>query len=297
MHRIDTDTAQADKFGVGKNGFTEGNPQTGELATALSGPFFDALQEEIAGVIEGAGITLSKSNNYQLWAALQSYFAKLNSPGFTGTPTAPTAASGNNSTQIATTAFVRSITDLLAPLASPVFTGNPTAPTPMAGDNDTSIATTAFVQTAINSAINGALVGMPLPWPLSTPPTGWLKCNGQSFNTSTYPLLAIAYPGGVLPDLRGEFIRGWDDGRGIDSGRTLLSDQQATIVAGNSGNAAIANIDTANSSRSAIGWESVSSISGVAMTQAAASPVTVNSVNLGYVRPRNMAFNYIVRAA
>lgn len=58
MHRIDTPTAQKDKFGAGKNGFTGGNPQTGELPTALDAPFFDSVQEEISSVIEAAGIIL-----------------------------------------------------------------------------------------------------------------------------------------------------------------------------------------------------------------------------------------------
>ncbi|HDD9315041.1 TPA: tail fiber protein, partial [Escherichia coli] len=59
-------------------------------------------------------------------------------------------------------------------------------------------------------------VGVPVPWPSATPPTGWLKCNGAPFTASQYPKLALAYPGLLLPDLRGEFIRGWDDGRGVD---------------------------------------------------------------------------------
>lgn len=72
MHRIDTSTAQKDKFGSGKNGFTGGNPQTGELPTALDADFFDSVQEEIAAVIEAAGITLAKANNAQLLAAMKS---------------------------------------------------------------------------------------------------------------------------------------------------------------------------------------------------------------------------------
>jgi hypothetical protein len=71
--------------------------------------------------------------------------ALLTSTAFTGTPTAPTAAQGTNTTQLATTAMVHSEVVLLAPLANPGLTGNPTAPTPSVGDNDTSIATTAFV--------------------------------------------------------------------------------------------------------------------------------------------------------
>ncbi|XJF29144.1 tail fiber protein (plasmid) [Escherichia coli] len=66
-------------------------------------------------------------------------------------------------------------------------------------------------------------VGVPVPWPSATPPTGWLKCNGAAFSSEKYPNLAKAYPTNKLPDLRGEFIRGWDDGRGVDAGRALLS--------------------------------------------------------------------------
>ncbi|MXH04204.1 phage tail protein, partial [Escherichia coli] len=53
-------------------------------------------------------------------------------------------------------------------------------------------------------------VGVPVPWPSATPPTGWLKCNGAPFSAEEYPELAKVYPTNELPDLRGEFIRGWD---------------------------------------------------------------------------------------
>ncbi|HGC5362897.1 TPA: phage tail protein, partial [Escherichia coli] len=68
-------------------------------------------------------------------------------------------------------------------------------------------------------------VGVPVPWPSATPPTGWLKCNGAAFSSEKYPNLAKVYPTLKLPDLRGEFIRGWDDGRGVDAGRGILSIQ------------------------------------------------------------------------
>ncbi len=73
-------------------------------------------------------------------------------------------------------------------------------------------------------------VGVPVPWPSATPPTGWLKCNGAAFSSEKYPNLAKVYPTLKLPDLRGEFIRGWDDSRGIDTGRSLLSGQTATFI-------------------------------------------------------------------
>ncbi len=72
-------------------------------------------------------------------------------------------------------------------------------------------------------------VGVPVPWPSATPPTGWLKCNGAPFSAEEYPELAKVYPTNELPDLRGEFIRGWDDGRGVDAGREILSAQGDAI--------------------------------------------------------------------
>jgi hypothetical protein len=116
--------------------------------------------------------------------------APLASPAFTGTPTAPTAAVGTGSTQVATTAFVigqaASATPVMdgsaaagastryaradhvhptdtsrAPLASPAFTGAPTAPTPAAGDSSTKIATTAFVASALSRATVDVTAGAP----------------------------------------------------------------------------------------------------------------------------------------
>lgn len=91
----------------------------------------------------------------------------LASPAFTGVPTAPTAAAGNSTTQLATTAFVTgAITTqatvttnalaLKANLASPALTGTPTAPTQAAGNNTTRLATTAFVQAYIPDALSTA---------------------------------------------------------------------------------------------------------------------------------------------
>jgi len=129
--------------------------------------------------------------------------APLASPSFTGTPTAPTPAGGDNSGNIATTAFAANIyTTLyngylgavsqevtnrnsaiatavtgLAPNASPHLTGTPTAPTPTTGDSSTSIATTAFVATAITNAT----VTFPHITYGTTPPQ-----NGQGNNGDYY---------------------------------------------------------------------------------------------------------------
>lgn len=75
------------------------------------------------------------------------------SPTFTGVPVAPTALLGDNTTQVATTAFVTAANTLLAPIASPSFTGNPTVTTQLATDNSTRIANTAHVKNVLATSL------------------------------------------------------------------------------------------------------------------------------------------------
>lgn len=75
MHRIDTPTAQADKFGPGKNGFTNGDPATGRRATDLNSDMWDAVQEEICAVIEKSGLALNKDQHDQLHQAIEKIIA------------------------------------------------------------------------------------------------------------------------------------------------------------------------------------------------------------------------------
>ncbi|WP_334469480.1 phage tail protein [Arsenophonus sp. PmNCSU2021_1] len=70
MHRIDTPTAQKDKFGQGKNGFTNGDPTTGTPSTKLNSDICDALEEEVCTVVERSGIRLNKSQHDQLYQAI-----------------------------------------------------------------------------------------------------------------------------------------------------------------------------------------------------------------------------------
>ncbi|EIH1909082.1 tail fiber protein [Escherichia coli] len=144
----------------------------------------DTLKEIAAAINNDPNFSTTINNALALKAPLAS-------PAFTGTPTAPTASQGTNSTQIANTAFVKAaITALIngapgtldtlkeiaaainndpnfsttinnalalkAPLASPALTGVPTAPTAAQGTNSTQIANTAFVKAAITALINGA---------------------------------------------------------------------------------------------------------------------------------------------
>lgn len=66
--------------------------------------------------------------------------------------------------------------------------------------------------------------GVPLPWPSDTPPAGYAIMQGQTFDKAKYPKLAIAYPSGVIPDMRGWTIKGKPA-----SGRAVLSQEQDGI--------------------------------------------------------------------
>ena len=122
--------------------------------------------------------------------------------------------------------------------------------------------------------------GVIMPYAGVTPPAGWIECNGQS--TAGYAALA-AVVGSNVPDLRGEFIRGWDHGRGIDTGRGLLTFQQATAIAGTVESYHNIQIDNGEGSYSA---GSPSSDSGYQ---------TYIARTMYRVRPRNIALMYIIK--
>nr|WP_139540236.1 phage tail protein [Escherichia coli] len=149
-------------------------------------------------------------------------------------------------------------------------------------------------------------VGVPVPWPTATPPAGWLKCDGRAFTKEQYPVLARVYSTLRLPDLRGEFIRGWDDGRKIDEGRKLLSWQKGTLVGGHDDNDSSLDISyMSNGNNIDYGGDKVFAgnyrsdylwyvILGGTNSRAKAE---LNGAFFNITRPRNIAFNYIVRAA
>lgn len=155
---------------------------------------------------------------------------------------------------------------------------------------------------AIGAVPTSELAGMPQLFPGAVAPEGWLKCNGQAFDKSLYPILASRYPSSFLPDLRGEFVRGWDDGRGVDAGRALMS-AQGDAIRNITGSIVVSTESTGSSSA-----EGAFSITGVGGTVATSgfgnrgvpkfdfdTSKVVPTANEN--RPRNIAFNYIVRAA
>lgn len=115
-------------------------------------------------------------------------------------------------------------------------------PTATPTDVSNQAASTAFVQNLVPP-------GVVFPYAGPTPPTGWLLCDGSAVSRTTYARLfaAIGTVYGVgdgsttfnLPDLRGEFLRALDNGRGVDTGRTLGSaqtDALQLIPPGSAGN-------------------------------------------------------------
>lgn len=147
-------------------------------------------------------------------------------------------------------------------------------------------------------------IGIPFFWPSSAMPntvmTEWadmvfLKFNGATFSATTYPKLALVFPGLVLTESRGEFIRIWDDGRGVDAGRGLLSAQGHTyqshshrllMSAGSAGTGNVIGID--------------SSLNGT-LTYRINQPdggqiQAIENAGDTETRPRNIAFNFLVRA-
>lgn len=257
--------------------------------------------------------------------------APLANPALTGTPTAPTAAQTANNTQIANTAFVKSaIAALVGSTPAALDTLNELA---AALGNDPNFATTmtnalagkmeiskngadiadvtAFLNNLGLGAGSALPVGVPVPWPLATAPAGWLKCNGAAFTASQYPKLAQAYPALKLPDLRAEFIRGWDDGRGVDSGRGLLSAQGGMsfdhrhwlpTTNGTGGDGAMTAVFIDGNSAMAYYPDGTNEYnpnpSTGTLLQTYTAKAALGSAMFGSeTRPRNVAFNYIVRAA
>lgn len=258
-------------------------------------------------------------------------YAPKASPTFTGTPTAPTPANSDNSKKLATTEFVAKALAALA--GSAPETLDTLKELADALGNDPNFATTVLNKLAEKLAKdqNGAdipdpalfvknlglgegsalPVGVPIPWPSATPPKGWLKCNGAAFTASQYPQLALAYPVMRLPDLRGEFLRGWDDGRGVDTGRALLSSQSHAFTDHRHAlslwtGSALSKSDTVaqkyspQASKGDGGSMDESVNTGGALgfshlTNEVASSYKTYASN--ETRPRNIAFNYIVRAA
>lgn len=138
-----------------------------------------------------------------------------------------------------------------------------------------------------NSVREGAICA----YARATPPPGWIECNGQAISRTTYAGLFLAIgdvfgPGDGsttfnVPDLRGEFIRGWDHGRGADPGRVFATLQGDEFRAHTHGGVPLQTGDVDRGTQS-----SLFSIDGVGVTGVAGG---------GETRPRNVALLYCIK--
>ncbi|MHA6675030.1 tail fiber protein [Enterobacter cloacae] len=304
MHRIDTPTAQADKFGPGKNGFTNGDPATGRRATDLNSDMWDAVQEEICAVIEKSGLTLNKEEHDQLYQAIVKIItgkipdALLKKNNLSDLTDKILARANLELKSAAQKEVVTSLTDKTAgrvPVVGWMGLGvdNSASGCPISGGIDYVSEPTGIWQ-ATNELTTGTFppdtshygtlfrmrgsandvsqlyfpgasvanggniyfrqynavsmrwgswykiysefskpptdfpVGAPIPWPSNTVPSGYALMQGQSFDKSAYPLLAAAYPAGIIPDMRGWTIKG-----NPASGRAVLSTEDDGIKSHN----------------------------------------------------------------
>jgi microcystin-dependent protein len=151
------------------------------------------------------------------------------------------------------------------------------------------IANGAVTQDKISTTVVTVPIGAVFHFAASTTPIGYLKCNGDTVTdgvgtvqsvtanfSALYAVLSSTYGSpGKLPDLRGEFVRGWDDGRGIDSARVFGTAQNASRINTISASSYIAD----NTENAAVSSETRFSFSGAFSA----------TKSLGEVRPRNIA--------
>lgn len=170
------------------------------------------------------------------------------------------------------------------------------------------------LQRVTGGQYGSSLVGSLVHWPHQLMPQDiftdigqtYIPYIGQAFNTSLYPKLAMIHPSGVLPaDMRGEFPRGFDAGRGVDPSRAIMSAQRSTVVSAGEDNytspSVVGSLGAAGSAGgsliSRLFGEPVTAPSGVDYRFLNGGTVGALSVAVMGVRPRNIAWNMIVRAA
>lgn len=199
----------------------------------------------------------------------------------------------------------------------PYFTGKDTVAqtdlTPVGRDILAKSSTQAIIQ-YLRLGAGAPPIGIPFFWPSAAMPNTvmdewsdmvFLKFNGATFSASTYPKLALIFPGLMLPELRGEFLRVWDDGRGVDSGRALLSAQGDAIR--NISGKLLGLMTTAGSQSTADEWVTgpFNAVYYGGAGQTTLSPGNRYDVSFAAARvvptaeenrPRNIAFNFLVRA-
>ncbi|EIP4006633.1 tail fiber protein, partial [Salmonella enterica] len=181
------------------NAFHDGNPATGELGTIVAAEWLNNTQGAVRDIQAEC-------------------IAILAAAGFKPDPTKKQLLDA-----------IKTIVGNEVPAASTTQAGIVRLSSATDSDSEEEAATPKAIKALAErcqNMITGAVVpaGIPFPWPTDTPPAGWAIMQGQSFDKSAYPLLATAYPDGVIPDMRGWMIKGKPA-----SGRAVLSQEQDGI--------------------------------------------------------------------
>ncbi|ALR75851.1 hypothetical protein [[Enterobacter] lignolyticus] len=228
--------------------YTDGNVAGGTPATRLRAPAFNAMQEELANIVESATMTLDPNDMTQVLTALKK---------------------------------------LLLSRANPFGDIKSDGPAAIA----TALANLGLGEMPIIAKYGSALIGELVHWPMQQMPQEiwtdmkmeFIPYMGQSFDGSRYPLLAQLHPSLQLPaDMRGEFVRGWDNGKGTDPSRALMSAQTDAFRA---------HTHTAVGMIYSYGWAA----NGPGKDYGNGT-VTTSSTGGTETRPVNVAWNFIVRA-
>lgn len=237
--------------------FVDENPVTGAPGSLIPAAWGNSVTQELLGVITGAGMVPDEADLGQLLLAVR----KINQAGLvdyaldTGTVNAYSATYKPAPSALVDGLILR-FKAARSNTGASTFAPNGLPANPIVGLDhnaiqsgeitvggdvwvqwNSSIGSGAWVMIASTGMTKdtGSDVGDIKVVATAEPPQGWLKCNGALVSRAQYAALfaAISTRFGAgdgsttfaLPDLRGEFVRGWDDGRGIDSGRVLGAGQ------------------------------------------------------------------------
>lgn len=299
MHRIDTVTAQKDKFGAGKNGFTRGNPQTGVPATDLDDDYFDTLQEELAAIVEAAGDTLDKAKRNQVLQAAQKLFAPANDT--IGALAALIGAA--NKLPYFTGPKNAALTDLTSVGRQIIASTTKEAVLEYLGLGDVQL-TLKYGAPMIGELVMWSRPEMPQEW-WPDMKMEFIPYMGQSFDPVKYPLLASIHSNATLPaDMRAMFPRGWDNTRGVDPSRPIMNEQGDAMrkLTGIMNNSVGSGLIRPDGVLTGVFKRNATTVSGTPQGGSftgSADPIFDNELTTPVAtenRPKNVAWNMIVRA-